>query len=58
MRAMSLEAVNEIVGASQHLPGGASLVFHRVDWDDYEGVPWSTVRPKDKLQLARHFAAR
>lgn len=38
MRAMSLEAVNEIVGASQHLPGGASLVFHRVDWDDYEGV--------------------
>jgi len=38
MRAMVLATVNEIVDASEHIPNGASLVVHQVDWDDYERV--------------------
>ncbi len=38
MRAMDLATVNEIVDASEHLPNGASLVVHQLDWDDYERV--------------------
>ena len=38
MRAMSFERINEIVEVSEHLPNGASVVVHQLDWDDYERV--------------------
>ena len=38
MRSMSLPTVSEIVDAAEHLPNGASLVVHQLEWDDYERV--------------------
>jgi Uma2 family endonuclease len=43
MRAMSRVRINEIVDGSEHLPNGASLVVHQLDWDDYERVLESLV---------------
>ena|SRR5436190_11675473 len=38
MRAMSLGATTEIVDAVEHLPNGATLVVHEINWDDYERI--------------------
>jgi Uma2 family endonuclease len=33
---MSLPTTSEVLEATEHLPGGATLVVHQVTWDDYE----------------------
>ena len=38
MTSMSLPATHEILDATEHLPGGATLVVSQVAWDDYERV--------------------
>ena len=36
MTPMSLQTIDEILDAIEHLPRGASLVIPQVDWEDYE----------------------
>lgn len=36
MTSMNLQATGEILHATEHLPGGATLIVPQVAWDDYE----------------------
>jgi Uma2 family endonuclease len=36
MMSVNLQAARDILSATQHLPDGATLVVHQVEWDTYE----------------------